>query len=108
MCNGDVKWLIVKKGGTSISHLLFANDSILFYRAIKEEWGRVKDVLNLYEKGSGQMVNNKKSFIFFNSNTPLEDQTVVIQEIGGESYGNYDKYLALPTIISRSKYNTFR
>lgn len=65
-------------------------------------------MLNLYEKGSRQMIDNQKSSIFFNFNTPLEDQTAMIQEIGGGSRVNYDKYLSLPALISKSKYNTFR
>lgn len=74
---GEVKGLAVKRGGTNTSHLFFIDVNILFCRATKEEWWRVKGVLNLYEKGSGQMVNNQNSLFFFSSNTPLEDCNVM-------------------------------
>lgn len=102
-----MKGLAVRRGGTSISHLLFADDNILFCGATKEEWSRVKKVLNLYERGSGQIVNNKKSSIFSSFNTSRANQTAVTQEIGGGICGNYDKYLGLLDVIGRSKYNIF-
>lgn len=65
-------------------------------------------MLNLYQRGLGQMINNKKLFILFSSNTPLVDQSKVLQEIAGVICGNYDRYLGLPTLIGKSTYNTFR
>lgn len=103
----EIKGLAIAKGGTSISHLLFTDDNILFCKGIKEEWGRVKAVLNLFERGSSQVINNQKSSIFFNSNTLIKAQTAMTQEVRGVICGSYDKYLGLPALIGRSKYNTF-
>lgn len=95
------------QGDTNISHLFFVDDSILFCKASKKEWKKVRRVLNIYELALGQKINNKKSSLFFNSNTSNEARSVVIQAVGGVICGNYDKYLGLPALISRSKYNTF-
>lgn len=43
----------VAKRGTSINHLLFADDCILFGKAKLEEWNRIQEVLRTYEKASG-------------------------------------------------------
>lgn len=57
------------RGGLFISHLLFADCNIIFCQATTEEWARVANVLKIYEKGSGQVINQQKSPIFFSSNT---------------------------------------
>lgn len=76
--------LVVTRGGTSLNYFLFADDSIRFCSATIEEWRRVKNLLHTYEKGSVQVVNNQKSFIFFSSNTLASNKEAIVQEIGGK------------------------
>lgn len=54
---GDIIGLAVTSGGTSISHLLFIDNSFLFCQANTEEWVKIRNILDIYEKGSGQAVN---------------------------------------------------
>ncbi|KAM7462241.1 hypothetical protein LguiA_030362 [Lonicera macranthoides] len=56
----------IARSAPYISHLLFADDSILFFQASVNEALVVKECLTLYEKASGQMVNYSKSSILFN------------------------------------------
>lgn len=95
-------------GGSSVKHLLFVANSILFCRANKVEWGRIRGILNTYEKSSDQAINKQKSSIFFSSNTKLSSKQEVLWEVGDSICGNYDKYLSLFTLIGKSKYNTFQ
>ena len=53
-----------------VSHLFFANDSLLFYKTTDCECRKLVEILELYEAASGQKVNTNKSSIFFNHNTP--------------------------------------
>lgn len=64
----DIKGVSVSRGGTSVSHLFFVNDSIFFCQAIREEWCQIKGILKTYERGSSQMINEQKSSVYFNSN----------------------------------------
>ncbi|KAL5747133.1 hypothetical protein ACOSQ2_024430 [Xanthoceras sorbifolium] len=40
-----------------VSHLFFANDCVLFCKAELDCCAALKDMLNVYEKGSGQLIN---------------------------------------------------
>ncbi|KAL9690131.1 hypothetical protein QQ045_010526 [Rhodiola kirilowii] len=56
--------------GPTISHLFFADDSIFFIKANKEEAADFKTILSQYEMLSGQRINMKKSEVVFSRNTP--------------------------------------
>ncbi|XP_042950197.1 uncharacterized protein LOC122282305 [Carya illinoinensis] len=62
----------------------------------------------MYGKASGQLLNLQKSTIFFSSNTPTAVRRQIQREAGVPVCGNYEKYLGLPAMIGRSRYNTFR
>ena len=51
--------------GVCISHLLFADDSLLFCRATVEECQRLLDLLEIYKAASGQAINRQKTSLFF-------------------------------------------
>lgn len=56
---------VLGHSGPSISHLMFADDSVLFCRATEGECIRLKMILDMYEHASGQVINYQKSGIFF-------------------------------------------
>jgi len=51
--------------GPKISNLLFADDSLVFYRASIPECVQIQALLNLYEQASSQNINRGKTNIFF-------------------------------------------
>lgn len=48
-----------------VNHLLFADDSLLFFHATPAMAGRVESLLQTYCAASGQRINKDKSSIFF-------------------------------------------
>lgn len=104
----EIKGLTIRKCGTSISHIFFIEDNIMFCKASNEDWDKVKAVLKLYENDSGQVINNHKYFIFFSFNILRNAQLALSQEVGRVICRSYDMYIGLPTLIGRSKYNTYR
>lgn len=52
--NGNLHGCKISCNAPTITHLFFADDSFLFFRANKEGAQRIKDILNTYEKLSGR------------------------------------------------------
>lgn len=54
----------------SLSHLFFADDSIIFCKVDLEHAKAIKNLLQDYARVLGQEVNFKKSALFFNRDVP--------------------------------------
>ena len=91
----------------TISHLLFADNSLLFCRANQEEVQVVTEVLQTYADASGQCINFEKSSVYFSSNTTREQRDNMKMVLGVKEVDRFDTYLGLPTLVGRSKYQTF-
>lgn len=70
---GEIQGVVIARGGNRLSHLFFANDNLLFCRASLAKWTKLKNILSLYEKGLGHIINELKSTIFL-SLIPLQSQ----------------------------------
>jgi hypothetical protein len=46
---------------------MFADDTMLFFKASADQAVRVKQVLDVYEKGTGQLINPAKCSVLFSS-----------------------------------------
>ena len=69
--------------------------------------GKFVDILEIYEKGSGQKVNKNKTAIFF-SKSPLERIKQEIKAtLGLQEIVHYKKYLGLPSLVGRRKKESF-
>ena len=62
---GEVKGVSLCRNGPKISHLFFADDSLLFCRAQIEDINTIQEILRKYEKASGQKINSEKTNLFF-------------------------------------------
>ena len=62
----------VARGTSSISHLLFFDDSYLFFKASLLQCNYIKNYLQVYEKALGQRVNFDKSSAMFSPNVDVD------------------------------------
>ena len=85
----------------SISHLLFADDSLIFIKATVEDCKNLKSLFECYEKASGQIFNMEKSSMFFSSSTKPDQIAVIKQIFQLKVVSKHEKYLGLPSMIGR-------
>ncbi|XP_021760236.1 uncharacterized protein LOC110725072 [Chenopodium quinoa] len=75
---GDIHGVKASRKGPEISHLLFADDSLLFTRATRQECSNIVDILNQYEAASGQKINYEKSEVSFSRGVKTEQKTEIL------------------------------
>ena len=103
--NGDIHGCFLCKKGLKLTHLLFADDSLLFCRATVEECD--KHILRSYERVSGQKVNRSKTTLFFSKNTHTDIKTSIKHALGVQEIMHYEKYLGLPSLVGKGKKASF-
>ena len=94
-------------GAPTVSHLLFADDSMLYARASPRDCFVLKEILNLYEAASGQQVNLQKSSVVFSRNILSSERSSLAELLGMEMVEKHDKYLGIPTLVGQSRNDTF-
>ena len=90
-----------------ITHLLFADDSLLFCQANQEEVQCITDTLQLYAASSGQCINFEKSSIYFSRNTEVAQREGIKAASRVKEVERFESYVGLPTLIGQAKYQTF-
>lgn len=105
--NGRISGVQICPAAPVVSHLFFADDSILLMKADRREAEALQEVLELYENCSGQCINTEKSAMMFSPNTPANTRAEIkgVLQIQSESWN--DKYLGLPVHVGKSKRRAF-
>lgn len=105
ICHIHGSW--VCRGTPLMSHLFFANDSFLFFRATKSEITKVLVILSSYEAYLGWIMNLTKSKVAFSGNVFQHTYTSLAQMLDVSQQLRVDSYIGLPSIICRSKKSVF-
>uniref|UniRef100_A0A803P502 Reverse transcriptase domain-containing protein n=1 Tax=Cannabis sativa TaxID=3483 RepID=A0A803P502_CANSA len=95
------------RGAPSFSHLLFADDSMVFVPVTSQSSEAINRILHLYFQASGQSVNRDKSSILFSPNTSPDSQSQFRTSLLLNGEGFISKYLGVPHCIGRVKNSNF-
>ncbi|CAN6691212.1 unnamed protein product [Malus baccata var. baccata] len=93
--------------GVPLTHLFFADDSMVFGNASVEEAENIVAVLQTYARGFGQVINMAKSSVFFGANTPKRQKAKIVNSLGIQSKQGFGKYLGLHADFGHSKKAVF-
>jgi hypothetical protein len=98
----------VCRDAPSVSHLLFADDSLILMKANDANAKCLKDILDIYCASSGQLVSVGKSSVYFSPNTGAEvrEEVCTILDIMTEAIS--DRYLGLPSIVGADRTDCFK
>ncbi|PKA54867.1 putative mitochondrial protein [Apostasia shenzhenica] len=104
---GSLHGVQASRSSPNISHLFFADDSLLFFRATIEEAQKIQSILEIYRGVSGQEVNLDKSGLYFSKNTPRERRLLLRRLLNVKEEISIEKYLGLPPMVGKAKRKAF-
>jgi hypothetical protein len=100
---GELEGVRVCRDAPMISHLLFADDSLILMNADRKNGLKLKDILDSYCANSGQKLSESKSSIFSSPDTVVEERAEVCQILNILTESLNDKYLGLPAMVGIDK-----
>ena len=103
MINNHIEGVSLCRKGPKISHLFFANDSLLFCQARVGDVEKIQEILGKYERALGQKINSDKTTLFFSNNTSNVTKDEMKNLLGVAEIKEYERYLGLPTVVGRKK-----
>ena len=104
---GDIHGFSLSRRSPPLTHLLFADDSLLFCRATIPKCQKVLDILEVYGRCSSQQINWNKTTIFFSKATSEDTRNRIKIALGVPKITQYEKYLGLPSLVGRNKKASF-
>ncbi|KAK7245383.1 hypothetical protein RIF29_40223 [Crotalaria pallida] len=104
------KWKPIKAGrhGPLISHLMFADDLLVFEEASTEQLGRIMDCLEQFGLSSGHKINETKTSIFFSSNVDRSVANDIVNRSGFKWNKGIGSYLGSIDHGNRRKKECFK
>lgn len=105
---GNLKGLLLAPTAPSLTHLFFADDSILFGQATKEEIYQFVKILNDFIADSGQKINLQKSSIIFGKGISPDHSLELASILNIPIWNSPGKYLGIPAEWGNSKNQTLQ
>ena len=105
---GNLHGVRMNVTGPSISHVMFADDIMIFAKANRREVEVVDDCLESYYQWSGQLVNRGKSGLFFSKRVHRNWKRWIRAELQMTRLPLDAFYLGSPLFSSKSKTKDFK
>jgi hypothetical protein len=93
----------VCRNAPSVSHLLFADDSLILMKANVTNAISLRQVLEDYCASSGQMISESKCSIYFSPNVDVDLKVEICTKLNIMTEAISEKYLGLPSMVGLDK-----
>lgn len=104
---GRLHRVVAARHASSITHLMFMDNLLIFCRANIPEARSINHLLDLYCSWTGQLINRRKSLVYYTPNTNLEVLATVREELQLKLMSRDNKYLGLPVFMCKDKVRNF-
>ncbi|XP_021737182.1 uncharacterized protein LOC110703699 [Chenopodium quinoa] len=101
------KGIKISRGAPSISHLFFADDSLLFLEVNPDACANLMTLLSEFCSLSGHVISLQKSAVKFSPNTPTDYRDFLARSLKLQVMPSLGSYLGLPKELSLSKVADF-
>uniref|UniRef100_A0A2N9GE95 Reverse transcriptase domain-containing protein n=1 Tax=Fagus sylvatica TaxID=28930 RepID=A0A2N9GE95_FAGSY len=105
---GDVHGVKANRVGLVVTHLMYADDIILFSRAKLAEIKALEQCVKTYCSWSGQQLNTDKSGVFVSKTVHVNYWKQISQHLGMKKLSLDSKYLGVPMFLSRKSSENFK
>ncbi|XP_062089465.1 uncharacterized protein LOC133795999 [Humulus lupulus] len=99
----EIKGLRLANTAPFITHLFFADDSLIIVQASERSLQAIQNIFSLYSTCSGQMINFTKSLLYFSPNTSKEIATLYTSSLNMQRTDSTETYLGLPMLGGKNK-----
>uniref|UniRef100_A0A803NMF8 Reverse transcriptase n=1 Tax=Cannabis sativa TaxID=3483 RepID=A0A803NMF8_CANSA len=106
--HGRITGFKVSRSSPPISHLMYADDTLIFCKADMEEIETVQECIRTYCEWSGQCINVRKSAYVFSKNMDDSRKAEIVSLLGFRGMNRDDKFLGNPILWSNSKVKDFK
>ena len=105
---GEWHPLPISNNGPLVSHLMFADDMVLFAEATEEQLDVIINCLTVFCNASGQKVNFLKSSLFVSPNVSTSTASRLSSKSGIPLVSDLGRYLGVPSLHGRVSQVQFR
>ncbi|XP_062118997.1 uncharacterized protein LOC133832703 [Humulus lupulus] len=99
----EIKGLRIANTAPFITHLFFADDSLIIVQTSERSLQAIQNIFSLYSTCSGQMINFTKSLLYFSPNTSEEIARLYTSSLNMQRTDSIETYLGLPMLGGKNK-----
>lgn len=103
----SIRGIKTSKRGPIITHVMYADDIVLFSKATKKDATSISRILEKYRLWSGQLVKRSKSGIFFSKHTQRPIQKAIKSSLQIRSIKKDATCLGAPFLLTRAPSKDF-
>ncbi|KAL8126450.1 hypothetical protein AgCh_013655 [Apium graveolens] len=105
--DGSLSGIKMARQYPEVSHILFADDSLIFLHANELVAGKFLSILEEYCEASGQQINFGKSSVIFSPNTSNDLKGKILEVLKIPESSEKGKYLGVPAVFGKNKLEMF-